>query len=683
MPFDVAPDVDASTLRVAQLRTILQAHGVVMPGHVRKAALVAAFEEHVRPHLVKAERMHAVPETAPVTPATPATHPSAASSALSTQPKKESTPPSMGIGTPGMRSVSQEQPGASLKASPPASMDIRFSDENPFQRPAVTPMPSRKKAQRLSTPVAKPMTPTSSAKAKSTPVSKAMSHMPHTASPYTRTPDKVRQIAMAASHELHVPGQAIEMSDSDSADQSAVGPTHGFTHLPKEDQLLSITQQIRIHWRATLVRWTAWFSVLAWIWFCWQSRLEGYCLSGTQPPVPERPTNVWQALQVVVTPVCTPCPEHGVCVGGQLVACDSSDYTIEEPALAQIPLLAQLVPLGWRARRCVPDTYKLVLASELADALVDYLAHFHGQVRCGRQQAHENAPVEAPLGMYALPETEVKTLLQARTVDTVDAHTYDVLWRMVIDGLLEHAHADMQAIVQNKDARSIRHGSVVDRWLVSPRKTMPVTCRLRLYVLDWAWRHRLALLCTLLAFVGTFTLSRRVQRSRIRQHVVSTHTQRVFEQLQKQVLAHMAAMEAGSNRVVPRGIPVPHLRDTILQAEPNPQVRRQLWQHVAKVVERNANVRTRQAQWHGEWQRVWEWMGVVPVERAEIRGGQQLDESRLANSEQHHNDTTTNDINSTDSADGTNHEHADHDVHTASVPHGRNARAWAAQCITF
>ena len=112
-------------------------------------------------------------------------------------------------------------------------------------------------------------------------------------------------------------------------------------------------------------------------------------------------------------------------------------------------------------------------------------------------------------------------------------------------------------------------------------------------------------------------------------------------------------------------------------------MRRQLWQHVAKVVERNANVRTRQAQWHGEWQRMWEWMGVVPVERAEIRGGQQLDESRLANSEQHHNDTTTNDINSTDSADGTNHEHADHDVHTASVPHGRNARAWAAQCITF
>ena len=170
MPFDVAPDVDASTLRVAQLRTILQAHGVVMPGHVRKAALVAAFEEHVRPHLVKAESMQAVPEAAPVTPATPATHPSAASSALSTQPKKESTPPSMGIGTPGMRFVSQEQPGASLKASPPASMDIRFSDENPFQRPAVTPMPSRKKAQRLSTPVAKPMTPTSSAKAKSTPV---------------------------------------------------------------------------------------------------------------------------------------------------------------------------------------------------------------------------------------------------------------------------------------------------------------------------------------------------------------------------------------------------------------------------------------------------------------------------------------------------------------------------------
>ena len=52
MPFDVAPDVDASTLRVAQLRTILQAHGLAVPGHARKSALVAAFEEHVRLSLI-------------------------------------------------------------------------------------------------------------------------------------------------------------------------------------------------------------------------------------------------------------------------------------------------------------------------------------------------------------------------------------------------------------------------------------------------------------------------------------------------------------------------------------------------------------------------------------------------------------------------------------------------------
>lgn len=118
----------------------------------------------------------------------------------------------------------------------------------------------------------------------------------------------------------------------------------------------------------------------------------------------------------------------------------------------------------------------------------------------------------------------------------------------------------------------------------------------------------MVLLTILVAVVSTCAISRSVQRRRVRRHVVATHAQVVFERLKLQ------AAQAVSDGALVRGLPVTHLRDQLLQAELNPRVRRQLWQHVAKVVERNANVRTRQTQWHGEWQRIWEWMGPVHLD---------------------------------------------------------------------
>lgn len=501
MPPDVTRDTDASSLRVATLRVILQEYGIVVPGHARKSALIAAFNEHVRPKLP--------------------------SSSKNTEPKPE---PSLGIGSPGIRQSST--PSAS-----PAGDDIRFSDENPFQQ---------------STPRTKPLS-----KATQMPVPRTPLH--------TRSPNKVRLVA-----------------------ESTVQPK--WQAVPPAP----VWQQFRQRWQETCARWALWLCFLGWVWYCWQSRLDGFCPTGANPPSSERPKNVWQALQVAMKPVCTPCPEHGICVGGRLDSCDSSDYKVEEPVQGQIPLVAQLIPFSWRASQCVPDTHKLLLASELADALVDYLAQFHGQVRCKLTPPHVNAPLQEPWGRYALPERQVRDALQTRTIESVDAATFDFIWRMVMDGLLEHAPGEMQAYTVQ-----------AQRWLVSRRKIMPFTCRMRMYVLDWVWRYRFVLFTVLVVIASTCAFSRSVQNRRIRQHVVATHAQIVFERLKVQ------AAQAVSDGTHVRGLPVTHLRDQLLQAELDPHARRALWQHVAKVVERNANVRTRQAQWHGEWQRVWEWMGPV------------------------------------------------------------------------
>lgn len=554
MSVRLGPDTDASTLRVAQLRAILHEHGVVVPGKERKSALVAAFNEHIRPTL-QSEK-HEQPE-AP-------TKPKSEVSVEHELPKNLA----MRIGTPSMRRISTES--ASSTSSPPpladTASDNHFSDDNPFQRASTTPL-SRKK--RSSTPSVPSAMRRMQATPKSTPVSKSacLSTPMHTISPHTRSPERVQALA-----------------------SSAQEPSE--TALPQPAQRAPVWEQVRSHWQGTLVRWSMWLAVLFWIWYCWQSRLEGYCQSGTVH-MSENPKTVWEAIQRAVHPECTPCPEHGICAGGRLETCDSSDRTVEEPIQARVPVVAQMIPLAWGAARCVPDTYRLVLASELADALVEYLARHHGQVRCKLAQARIDAPIYEPLGRFSLPEVDVKRALQERTTDEVDGPTFEAIWIMVMDGLLEHAPGDMHAI---------QHGG--KRWLVSRRKIMPFMCRLRLYVIDWAWRHSTALLTILFVLFGTFTLSRSVQRTRIRKQAVATYAQVVFEQLQRQA----AQAVADSSSV--RGLPVTHLRDIVMQSEPNPNARRDVWKDVTKVVERNANVRTRQAQWYGEWQRVWEWIGI-------------------------------------------------------------------------
>ncbi len=53
-----------------------------------------------------------------------------------------------------------------------------------------------------------------------------------------------------------------------------------------------------------------------------------------------------------------------------------------------------------------------------------------------------------------------------------------------------------------------------------------------------------------------------------------------------------------------------HLRDLVLQNEHSPARRQLLWKAVEKVVEGNANVRSKQVEQNGEEMRAWEWSGL-------------------------------------------------------------------------
>lgn len=533
---DVDPQVDAATLRVVDLRQILQAHRVPVPSTARKAVLMDAFEKHVRPALLTAN---------------------------------EARPDAIRSGDD-TRGGLPDNASSNLPATPQQPvMDIRFSDDNPFQRDSVSP-PTAKRGSKV---------PTESASRKKTPPSARVDtkttppkHEPTTPSPAQRS-TPARQVRR------RTPQQARELA------MRAERPAS-----PRPSPAPASMPASALRW--TVLRWLLWAAGLLWFWYCWQTRQAGYCTSGTVPLYePHRtPSDVWKAI---VSPACVPCPEHGVCAGGRLTGCASTDYVVAQPWQARVPLIAQALPLSLRMAECVPDTFKLVLASELAEALVGYLSHWHGQVRCQYATAYPGAPAHS-LGMYAVPEASVKETLLSRITESMDTPTFEAIWALALEGLQTHAPDEMLVLTH---AHS--------RWLVATRATMPVSCRLRLLVRDWAWRNRLRGALTLCGLLAALLAYQRVQHRRRRQQQVAVYAKEVFRRLQAQ--AAQAERDG-----TPREMPVLHLRDTVLEAESRPRVRQRLWAPVVRVVQQNANVRSRQAQRHGEWQHVWEWMGMVP-----------------------------------------------------------------------
>ncbi|WFD21886.1 hypothetical protein MEQU1_000545 [Malassezia equina] len=530
---DVDAQVNAASLRVVDLRRILQAHQVPVPSTARKAALIDAFEKHVRPALLGA---------------------ATSGTALPVKDERHQGDDALDV---------KLTSNASVPATPqPPPMDIRFSDDNPFQKDSVSP-PSAKRASKGTPPMA-----TRTSKGGTTPP-----HVPSTPSPSLpktpgshvrrRTPQQARQLAMRSEREPAM--AAIPVKDTPA-------PTR------------------TLRW--TVLRWVLWAGVLLWFWHCWQTRQAGYCTSGTVPiHEPHRmPRDLWKAI---VSPACVPCPEHSVCHDGRLTGCASTDYVKAEPWQARVPFLAQALPLSLRSARCVPDTFKLVLASELADALIGYLAHWHGQVRCQRADAFPQTPHHA-LGLYAVPEARVKEALLSRITASMDTPTFEAIWALALEGLQTHAPDEMLVLT---------HKST--RYLVATHASMPLRCRLQLFVREWAWRNRLRGVGAFTVLLALWLAYQRRQRRRKQERQVAFYAREVFQRLQTQA----AQAERDST---PREIPVLHLRDTVLESEARPAVRQRLWAPVARVVQQNANVRSRQAQWHGEWQHVWEWMGTLP-----------------------------------------------------------------------
>ncbi|KAJ1030432.1 hypothetical protein NDA16_001341 [Ustilago loliicola] len=373
----------------------------------------------------------------------------------------------------------------------------------------------------------------------------------------------------------------------------------------------------------------AFIGILSWIvWYARETRALGFCdtNSDTNAIVEDRRLTALAFAQasnetvedttILPTrfqPTCTPCPPHANCADGKVIGCSSDDWVLQPNLRSHIPLANFFLPLSTTAPRCYPDTQKLVLASELAQAISHMLAEFKGEIVCGTQKPHATVralPKKVVLEngnlTYSIAEQAVKRSMSATRDARVDEDYFEQIWYMALFELTDPRSNIIRVPISSSPASSSGEEVATSYYLAAKEPALSLSCRSRLALKGWVLRARLYFFL-LLSAVSTFLYLRyRLSASRAENAKVALLVSAALERLQEQEYQHAVDPVLYPDDFVP----LSHLRDHILSEEHNGKTRNRLWKKVAKIVEENSNVRTRQAQKKGEWLRVWQWVGV-------------------------------------------------------------------------
>ena len=381
-------------------------------------------------------------------------------------------------------------------------------------------------------------------------------------------------------------------------------------------------------------RGVVWFLLVAltmswWVWYASESRVVGYCDVGRQSNalLDERArdhaaaqlalaqdgeeANVSLGVPSFMRPSCVPCPPHSLCQEGFLVGCESSDYVLQTSVLAHLPLINSLTPLSMTAPVCRPDEQKLIFAADLADAIEHRLRIWKGNVQCKRETAKygslKGSKEETSDPAYALPKDQLHEQLkeEAAKGSVLSNHPpeyFEELWSMAVDDLLK--------------TDRIQEGYRGQAILYAKRGAVGVglDCQARLLV-ESAWqRIKLWLGVAAAVLLAGIWLRHRLQSGRILQGRTKELVASTLSRLEQ------AKRHASQGKIEDGFLSISQLRDDILRHESSEASKKKTWSAVSKVVEANANVRTRQAKVKGEWSRVWEWVGALnEVDRVKSR----------------------------------------------------------------
>lgn len=372
-----------------------------------------------------------------------------------------------------------------------------------------------------------------------------------------------------------------------------------------------------------------------WIWYTRESKNIGFCDSGRTSNIILDSRRIEKAAKILqerakgrneillkmqipqaFQPSCTPCPGHARCRNGIFTECDSSDYVLRYPFVSQIPLINSSLPLSFIAPFCDPDEEKVLLAADLADEIENRLRTWKADVYCNRQRARfgpRDEPEWGQEGLYALPLSDLfyelkKAADRGQVLRTQGDQFFQELWDL--------AMADLEASnrIQQRSSRLLALRGPIG---------MGLSCRVGLAASNVWLRLRFWLFGTLLLVGAANWLLLRLRGNSELQEKAQGLAKVSFEKLQAAKQRHIVSI---NNSHAPTSSPgstdaylsIAQLRDSLIQQGEKRAVKKNLWTKVTKLVESNTNVRTRQAKVHGEWTRVWEWVGPLEGEQYDM-----------------------------------------------------------------
>lgn len=623
---------DPNRLKVAELRSLLLQFDIHVKSSARKQDLINAYMQSIRENAneLRAQRNRDLNVRPDGRGIIYLSNGQVQRSPIGTEMKEEDeTSENLGVNVDrnrARRSVSFAEDSSSSEAEeeaitrePDLSADISsFSMDNPFQSNTPTSKTSTKLISRKSEPAAK------SAKKQS---KMKVSSSRHSLSNMQRSSlDDEDEANDSISNSPLSPTLRKQRKARDWVDR---GKNLLENEIGQTNEAIATFSSIVS--TSALIAFFAW-----WFWYTHESKNIGFCDLGRKSNFILDTQRIEHAAKIVqqraegrnefllklqipqaLQPSCTPCPAHARCNDGVLTECESSDYVLRYPLLGQLPLISSSLPLSSVAPVCDPDEEKVLLAADLADEIENRLRIWKADVYCNRQRARlgpRDEPDWGQEGIYAIPSSDLYHELKSaaergQVLRAQGEQFFKQLWDL--------AMADLEASnrVQQRSSRLLAVRGPVG---------VGLSCRAGLAMSNVWLKLRFWLIGTL-ALVGIihWLLSRLRGTSELQkkaQGLVKVALKRLQTAKQRHIIFINSSNNASpsSPGTTDAYLSIAQLRDSLVQQGEKGANKKNLWSKVTKLVESNANVRTRQAKVQGEWTRVWEWVGPLEGEQYEM-----------------------------------------------------------------
>ncbi|KAI9635585.1 Man1-Src1p-C-terminal domain-containing protein [Dioszegia hungarica] len=291
---------------------------------------------------------------------------------------------------------------------------------------------------------------------------------------------------------------------------------------------------------------------------------------------------------------CSPCPPHAVCEAGNLAACEP-EYILSHHPLSVFSALTDGLP-GMEPRTfppsCKPDTARKRLIGGVAQEVEGYLAQGRGKVVCAGMGKEDGRKGEGE--RFGMEEETLREMFDARRDPKFTKEQFDEVWEAALRDLVEH-----EDIIESIDV----HGK---SWYAASRTDMTLSCRAKTEAyksLD-AWKAQLGSTAAVLAAIAA--LQRTIKTRRAEKYKAEDLAAVVLKRLQDQERLHYTDPATTPHPYLPPA----QVRDLVLPHRGSVSSRTRLWTRIEALIEKNANVATREREVNGEIWRTWEWTGV-------------------------------------------------------------------------